>query len=243
MLKLMKYELRKMRTGLCVLLGLLVAMEALFLLKYREGGEELPAVAIILWVYGLLGTILFTLFRGPAIYSKELKQRTSYLMFMTPNSALKILLAKVLTGMLASTAFILLYGAAALLDFELARKFYGEGISFSAIFDLLFSGMTGGQMTYLIGMGVASGFASFLYMSAAIYLSETLSATILQGKKGRGGLTLLFWCVITTVIGRLNEWCWGLEQGLVPLPLLLSLALGAIGIWGSAMLLEKKVSL
>lgn len=244
MLKLMKYELRKMRTGILISLCILLAIALFTLLKGSSGGEETMIALTFLWSYGFLGTILYTFFRGPAIYGKELKERTSYLLFMTPNSALKILSAKVLTGLLLTVVFAALY-IAAMVGTLLLPDSSSTRIDWAEIRFLLSSAgvMASGQTTYWIGVAVLMAIGSFLSAAAAIYFSETLSATILQGKKGRGGLTLLFWCVITTVIGRLNEWCWGLEQGLVPLPLLLSLALGVIGIWGSAMLLEKKVSL
>jgi len=244
MLKLIKYEIRKMRTGLLIALGVLPAMELFFLLRFRAGGQELPMIMVLMWGYGFLGTIIYTVFRGPTLYGKELKEKSSYLLFMTPNSALKILSAKVLTGLLLSAAFAGLYIAALksifmMLDEINAQYGFGELAYIFSFADTL----TGGEATYWIGIGVLMAAATFMSTTAAIYFSETLSATILRGKKGRGGLTLLFWCMTTTVIGRLNEWCWGLEQGLVPLPLILHLIIGAAGIWGSALLLERKVSL
>lgn len=242
MLKLMKYELRKMRTGILILLGIWLAAEALFL--FGRGGSTDTAwlIALILMIYGFFGSLAFAFFRGSALYGRELREKSGYLLFMTPNSALKILSAKVLTGLLMAAAFIALYGAALAGNLSMAEG--RSGIAWSEFGLMLRTiSMTNSQFSYMIGISVLMAIATFLSTSAALYFSQTLSATILEGKKGRGGLTLLFWIMISTAAGWLNDWTLGLEQGLVPLPLLLHAALGALGIWGSARLLEKKVSL
>ena len=105
MFKLIKYEYRKNRTLLLTILGIIAVLEVYFLVsahlaqKYAmidmfsettQRAEVNLAVSISLLVAASFGTALAVFIMGVAGYSRELNQRTSYLIFMTPQSTLSM---------------------------------------------------------------------------------------------------------------------------------------------------------
>ena len=96
MLKLVKYELRKNRTALLVLLAIAAALEAYFLISIaREASEDVyTAIALLTLLFACVSFAVFIL--GVSSYSGELKRKSSYLIFMTPNSALAVVISKLL---------------------------------------------------------------------------------------------------------------------------------------------------
>ena len=96
MLKLIKYEFRRSRTSLLVMLAvalLLYLAAPLGALLKREG---LMGVSLFTLMFYCFAAYVYVLIRGVTAYSGELSTRSGYLMLMVPRSTLSIVLSKLL---------------------------------------------------------------------------------------------------------------------------------------------------
>ena len=118
MLKLMKYEFRKMRTTLLAMLAGLIALQIGFVVGTHTDNNTV--VIVCLSLITLLTSLVYAyiILAGMASYSRELKDKSGYLIFMTPVSPLGIVLSKLLFTALAALVATATFGVAAFLDYR-----------------------------------------------------------------------------------------------------------------------------
>lgn len=103
MWKLLKYEFRRARTSLLTVLGVIAVLEMYFLISLGVDHMEHVVIAAVLMMFATYGAAVYIFVRGVASYASELKAKSAYLIFMTPNSGLKIMGRSICTRL--STAF------------------------------------------------------------------------------------------------------------------------------------------
>lgn len=96
MWKLLKYEFRRARTSLLTVLGVIAVLEMYFLISLGVDHMEHVVIAAVLMMFASYGAAVYIFVRGVASYASELKAKSAYLIFMTPNSGLKIMGSKYL---------------------------------------------------------------------------------------------------------------------------------------------------
>ena len=97
MLKMMKYEYRRGIFPLLVVITALAAAELLFVIGIFAEKNLLAGLGITFLMLGGFASFMFVLIYGVIIYSQDLKNKTGYMVFMTPLSNYKIIGAKLLT--------------------------------------------------------------------------------------------------------------------------------------------------
>ena len=201
MLKLMKYEFRKNRTGLLVMLAIAAGLFALAPLGRALHKDDLLAISVITLFFYAFAAYVYVLVRGISAYSGELRGRTGYLLMLVPRSAMSILFGKLL--------FTLLFAVVMLAATSLALM-AAVGVLFEEIYEL--NGLLTVARFMLADIGVdpallantalflAAGIlTSVLVFVAMGYLAVTLSATVLQGGKLRGLVSFLFFAALTAL--------------------------------------------
>ena len=260
MFKLMKYEFRKMRATLLAMLGALAALEIGFIAGLKLEKSGLMAVCITLISILVFVVYAYIILAGMASYSRELKEKSGYLIFMTPVRPVGIVLSKLIFTALASLAATAVFGLVAYLDF---RYLLDRANIDPDVLD---------QVNMLLRFGLNSNATVFQILRTALfyaltvlievmltmccaYLAITLSATLLQNKKGflRGLISLLLFGLLTwggnwlsqklfyegvTVSASLEEFKHALGWSL-----LLNAGLCAVFTAASAWLLDHKVNL
>ena len=268
MLKLMKYEFRKMRTPLLVLLLILVGLEGGFLAGHflNHGSQRLRDLMGI--CFGLINILTFAVYgyilvAGIASYSRELKDRTGYLVFMAPVRPIAIVLSKLLFTILTAVLLAALFGAVTWLDYRLLLgplkidetivgqfNLFGRVALNNAAFDVK-------QIALELGYLGATVLIGILLMMCTVYLAITLSATLLQNRKGflRALVSVALFFALSYGSGKLSEL---VNRAVVPNGVIgttgqllqaagamlgLSLVLSLVFAILSASLLKRKVSL
>ena len=212
MLKLLKYEFRKSLTALLVLAAVVGAVEIYFLGAMALNNTDHMAYAMLLMAICVYAAMIFVFVRGLTTYAGELKSRSAYLIFMTPNSGLKIMASKYVytfvNGLLIGAACLLLAGLNVTLFF--ARN--GDLEQLLRMADTLLSqmGLYLNQMGLFIAVTLITALLSLLRFFALAYLAITLSHTLLRDRKGRSLVALLLFVALEYLLGRL--------QGLFPSP-------------------------
>ena len=186
MLKLVKYEFRKSLTALMTLLGLTAGLEAYFLAALFLDKENHLFIAMLLMMLCAYAVAVYVFVRGVTSYSGELKSRSAYLIFMTPNSTLKIMGSKFLYTFVNGLLFAALYGALGLLDLTLTLQKYQR-----------YDALWGAAQNFLKAYGVH---VSLLAVIALAYLAITLSHTLLRDRKGRGLVALLIFFLLNWLV-------------------------------------------
>lgn len=223
MLKLIKYEFRKNRTLLLTILGIIAALEAYFLIsahlaeKYRlldafseatQKTEINLAVSMSLLAAASFGTAMAVFVMGVVGYSRELNQKTSYLIFMTPNSTMSMVGSKLLFTLLTGVGFAgLLLGLAAA-DFPIFSDAIGsEWRGYYNLLDIFMTSndlsLTGALLT--IAFYVCVVFLSIISTVSVAYFAITLSATFMRGKKGHALVSVAMFLLLSWGISRLTS--------------------------------------
>lgn len=209
MLKLIKYELRKVRTPLIVLLVITLALQGYFL--YGLQGVEDPdnfhalvaAVGLMLCAYGAVITLLVF---SVTSYSKELRDRSAYLIFMTPNSGVKIMASKLLFTTVLAIFFAAMYLGLGVLDLGLLANAFGEleemVTELQAL--LLEYGIHVEQIVYGAVAVALYVLLSILSFASLTYVAVTLSNTLFRDRKWRGVVTLAIFFGLNWLLSKVS---------------------------------------
>ena len=185
MFRLSKYELRKNRTALFVLLAGLAALQICFLIALR--GETLDYAIIwstILVLYAVVCYFAVFIF-AITNYYREINSKTSYLVFMTPVSALSIILSKMLTVLVLGVILAAALGALGWLDFSLFLNQYSVYKSMGEVISEVMKnfGIDTAQVASMALFGIITFLLSVFSTVAMLYLCITLAATLLQNSR------------------------------------------------------------
>ena len=191
MLKLVKYEFRKSLTSLMTLLGLTAGLEAYFLTALFLDKENHLLIAMLLMMLCAYAVAVYVFVRGVTSYSGELKSRSAYLIFMTPNSTRKIMGSKFLYTFVNGLLFTALYGALGLLDLNLGLHRYNEYEAFWG---------AARNILQAYGVHVDQIILGLLAVIALAYLAITLSHTLLRDRKGRGLVAVLIFFLLNWLV-------------------------------------------
>ena len=108
MLKTMKYEVIRNKMVIIILFSILGAAEALFLFGLISDSKNMVGFGILGLVLGT-SIIYFAIWLlGIMSFSHDLRDKTGYMVFLTPVSPYKIIIAKMLVGLCELIASALL---------------------------------------------------------------------------------------------------------------------------------------
>ena len=242
MLKLTKYELRKNLLGIGIVAGIICVLQALFMffcltenLNYTSlfGGLLIIATSVSYFIVFIFGVVT---------YYRELSSKSSYLIFMTPNSSLSIITSKLLYTLIIGIGISAIFiGFGDLAD---ALKNFSEMLKIMGI-DVV-------NIIINIVAGIISFLITFFFLISLAYFAITLSSTALQNKKIKGFISVVLFCVlayatikISSLLPELYKNPDSLSQALMSsLPATIFQLLMVVACtFGSAVLLDKKVSL
>lgn len=202
MFRLSKYELRKNRTALLVLLAGLLALEVGFLISMQGDKEN----TVVLWASGLILYAVVCYFAvfifAITNYYREINSKTSYLVFMAPVSSLGIILSKMLTVLVLGVILAGALGALGYLDLALFLTHFEEYKNMGEVIAEVMSqfGINVSQLASTALFGVITFLLSVFSTVAMLYLCITLAATLLQNSKLKLVLTIVLF-----VLGMVAE--------------------------------------
>lgn len=258
MLKLIKYEFRKNLGLLIAMLCSIGALEAYFLisLSLEEETHLIISGWLLMMASGLAALLVFIL--AISSYSRELSQKSSYLIFMTPHSTLAIVASKMLYTVVLGVGLTFFLGALVALDMPLLMGYLDEWQGFLELMDELLHtqnlSIAGILFTGLFFMLLI--FCQVLAQVGLAYLAITLSSTLLQNRKGKAFVSVLFFLVLAWAVSKLSN-LWSDDMYLANMQLdtlsdavraclpwlLQAVAVLLVSLFGSAWLLERYVSL
>lgn len=261
MLKLMKYEFRKTRTTLLIMVAALVALEAGFLIGDRIDDYRIAGICLGLLTALVFAVYVYILIAGITSYSREINDKTGYMTFMVPVSPMGIVVSKLLFTVLAALVITALFGGAVYYDYaQLFKRMEldGEAVEQMQFAFSMFTGTLGNSFSLTrviltIGFEVGTVLIQIMLTMCTAYLAITLAATALQNKKGF--LRLLVALVIFAALNYVSSKVSGLAArdalpqttsellSMLGAQAAINFAFAALFAGATAWLLDKKVSL
>ncbi len=205
MLKLMKYEYRRNLNSIVIMLSAILLLQGFFLFSIFKKDVELVIPAAMLLFVAASICVMGMLIYSVALYSRELGAKTSYLTFMTPNPAVKILGSKLLSALLLGLCYALILGSFGAWDFTLLAKTFPEVQLGRIVMEQVLDNMANTDLATILTTISAMGIEfliNFFTVVVVSYLAITLSATVLQNKKLKGLVSFLIFIAIMTAL----EW-------------------------------------
>ncbi len=207
MWKLLKYEFRRTRTSLLTMLGVIAAAEVYYLISRAQNNVEHTAISAAALIIASFVAMIYMMVRGVSCYSTELKSKSAYLIFMTPNSGTKIMASKYLYTFVNALLLGAVCGGLGVLDVHLLmesqeewRYFLEQGLRL-----LQLQGYQTGQIILAIIFYLLMTVLLLLVFFAIAYFAITLSHTFFHNLKGRGLIALIFFIAVCYGLIKLQE--------------------------------------
>jgi len=211
MLKLMKYELIKQRTSKVIIGAILAVLEIVFLGSLFLGKEEIMAIAAGMLVF--LASITFVIVGLEEIitYYHDLRDKSGYMLFMTPYNVYTIMGSKILTGFLSIAAAAIVFGVVGFADVTLVFAKYGElQTFFSSMKDFVSINWQVDIDAALVISSIVQTVFSWVGMVTSAFLAITLCMTIFSGMRVKGLISFVIYCVLNVafdvVVVQIANW-------------------------------------
>lgn len=202
MLKLVKYEFLKSRFILLIAAIIFAMLEGWFILSYYFGNVETMAKPVAFLILATIAAFFMVFIMGITAYGNELKSKQGYMVFMTPNSSLKIILSKLIFVFFLGAVVAGVIGTIAVLDIRILANEINQRFPFFQIIDVIKAALNVdllGGLT-LIGLKILAGIISFYAIVVMAYLAITFAATVLQNNKGRAILSFILFILLVVVL-------------------------------------------
>ena len=205
MLKLMKYEFIRSRTTMFVLGGILGGAELIFLFGNMTKNSSTMATGMVLLVFGS-SIIYFTIWLlGLISFSRDLREKSGYMVFLATISPYKIVFSKMLLGLLEllATAFLLILLAS--LDLNILSSTTGGWRESLAQVLARFFRISTNELWASCVVLVISGVFSVLTMYSIAYLGSAIAALVSKSNSGQKWLGILFVILILIVYSVIDN--------------------------------------
>lgn len=200
MFNLMKYELIKQKNSKIVFGAIMLILEIIFLIGVIINKEDMYAISIALMSMTVTITLFWVAFEAIFTYANDLKNKSGYMLFMTPNSNQKILgskiLVSVITMFVAGVIFLLL--AFADVTFMLAR--FSQLNELWILIKSFLEGVNSVDITWsLVIIAAAAMLLSWINLLVTGFLAVTISHTVLANIKMNGLISFVLFLVINFI--------------------------------------------
>ncbi len=254
MLKLTKYEFIKSKLTLILTAIVFALLEGYFLYGIIIEDTEHTVVSMALLTFFSLSCVFVVYILAITNYSKELSSKSSYLIFMTPNTALNIILSKMLSSLIIGIGFIVVIGIVFFLDMHLFLVTYESTRNIIEFILTALESMDIDTSLILPTLIVYSleFIINFFCIVTMIYFAITLSSTVLQNKRGKGLVSFILVIIFAVLLAKIEEYIphiydqpKDIAQAVISIlpTVAFEFILMICCVFGTAQLLEKKVSL
>jgi len=252
MFKLMKYEFRKQAFSKLVIVSIIAFLEVMFVIGVLLENENTMGTSMVFLGLLTFGALFFLAFESIITYSNDLKQKCSYMLFLTPNSSYSIVGAKVVSAaiqiLLSGVAFVAIY---ALNGAILVAKFASIAEVKELILEFFKAIIKIDVDVSSVLLVVAVILLFWINTITVAFFSITLSTTFLADKKFKGVVSFILFFFINYVYGKITDLALNDRVNLMSntdiniylfLNILFVLCFTIITYVGTAWMLEKKVS-
>lgn len=189
MLKLLKYEFKKNKVILIGCAAVFVVLELYYMGAYFLNKDEHMGTAAVLLMLSSFAIAAIIVVLGIKNYRDEITSRSGYMIFMTPNSALKIVISKIVYVLVLGVLSLVIIAGTAMLDIYILVMKFNETMGFMEIFHEILEmlhELIGLDFSVYIGTVILAVFQRVFSLLAVItvaFLAITLASTFLQNNR------------------------------------------------------------
>lgn len=198
-----KYEIKKSRFMFLVIGIVIGCLEIAYLIGYggmelTDGNNDLFAgiwvTATVLLIIAACCSLLIGALYSVLLFDNEIRKKSGYMLFLTPTPTWQWILCKVLMGLFATAALVLIFAVLGVLDILLVIEEMDINSFVGQIFIPLqdfFSDNIGSIILFLLNM-----ILQIVVMITTIYLAITMARTLLGNKKIGSFVAFIFWIAL-----------------------------------------------
>ncbi len=205
MFKLMKYEFRKQAFSKAIILIILSLLQIYYLYSIFVRDESNIAVSgALLIVFGVI-VLFYLVLEGINVYSKDLREKSSYMLFLVPYNSYTILGAKILCTLIQIFVTCIIFIILTYINITLFLEEFSVRGMLSELMGLLFEVNIFSIVDYaMIVFLFLSTISEIIFIFVSAISAITLSSAMLKNIKIRGfisfGLYLIIYISLNYII-------------------------------------------
>lgn len=198
-----KYEIKKSRFMFLVIGIIIGCLEVAYLIGYggmklTHGNNDLFAgiwgTAVVLLIIAACCSLLAGALYSVLLFDNEIRKKSGYMLFLTPTPTWQWILCKVLMGLFATAALVLIFVVLGVVDiFLLISELDINSLVGQILIPLrdAFTDSAGSIILLLLNM-----ILQIVVMITTIYLAITMARTLLGNKKIGSFVAFIFWIAL-----------------------------------------------
>jgi ABC-2 type transport system permease protein len=211
--RIMKYEIKKSRMIFLIMTVMMLILEAAFLIvnRFSINGSSIIALFLILSAFI---TYIMVLVNGVMMFSRDMREKSGFMVYMTPVPIWQIILGKILVCFISGAILFAAYVLFGYMDMGCLQKSLAAADSAGAkMFGMMLKNMMTMDAFKTIMRVLISILCSTFALLNAAYLAISLGNTVLRGKKGERAISFVFFVVIMIILQIISFKVAGLGSG------------------------------
>lgn len=199
--RIMKYEIRKSRLIFLIMAAMMLIFETSFLIVNRFSIKGAAIIGVFLILCASI-TYIMVLVNGVVMFSRDMREKSGYMVYMTPVSIWQIILGKILVCFISGAILFAAYVLFGYMDLGCLQKSLTDANNSGAakFFGTMIRNLTTmTAFTNIMRLLVSILCSTFALLNAA-YLAISIGNTVLRGKKGERAISFLFFVVIMILL-------------------------------------------
>ena len=219
----LKYEIKKSRFMMLIVGIIIGGLELAYLIGFfgvtTAQNEKIQDIFSSIWVFSIVllviaacCSMLVGVLYSVLLYNNDIRKKSGYMLFLTPTPTWQWILAKILMGVLATAALVIVFAILGIADILLFipelddTSFIGQLLI--PLRDMIFDNV-GSVSLFLLNL-----ILQIVVMITTIYLAIAMSKTLLGNKKIGTFVAFVFWIALEILQSAISSLFTLLSNGL-----------------------------
>lgn len=202
--RIMKYEIRKSRTIFILMAAMLLILEASFLIV-NSFSYKRASILFLIFLNCALITYALVLINGVGMFSRDMREKSGFMVYMTPVPVWQIILGKILVCFISGSILFAAYVLFGYMNLGLVHhSMLIQGSESAKMFATLINNFANTETFKVIIKILIKILCSAFALVNAAYLSISIGNTVLRGKKGERIISFAIFIIIMILIWILS---------------------------------------
>lgn len=219
----LKYEIKKSRFMMLIVGIIIGGLELAYLIGFfgvtTAQNEKIQDIFSSIWIFSIVllviaacCSMLVGVLYSVLLYNSDIRKKSGYMLFLTPTPTWQWILAKILMGVLATAALVIVFAILGIADILLFipelddTSFIGQLLI--PLRDMIFDNV-GSVSLFLLNL-----ILQIVVMITTIYLAIAMSKTLLGNKKIGSFVAFVFWIALEILQSAISSLFALLSNGL-----------------------------
>ena len=212
----LKYEIKKSRFMMLIVGIIIGCLELAYLIGFfgvtTAQNEKIQDIFSSIWIFSIVllviaacCSMLVGVLYSVLLYNNDIRKKSGYMLFLTPTPTWQWILAKILMGVLATAALVIVFAILGIAELD-DTSFIGQLLI--PLRDMIFDNV-GSVSLFLLNL-----ILQIVVMITTIYLAIAMSKTLLGNKKIGSFVAFVFWIALEILQSAISSLFALLSNGL-----------------------------